>query len=595
MRVEGYAPIEDYAAIGDGRTVALVARDGSIDWLCLPNVDSPSVFGRILDADRGGAFELAPIEPFEVERRYRDWSNVLETTFKTASGTVRVTDALTLADEGLAPLRELVRQVEALNGRVEMRWRFAPRFDFARRRTRLERRSDRIVATAGPDALALAAFDAGQPSERDGAAEGAFTAESGTPATLILSAAHQEPLVLSGRADAERRLDRTDRFWRQWTGRSRYEGAWRDEVVRSALALKLLVFAPSGAIVAAPTTSLPEWIGGPRNWDYRYTWLRDAAFTLNALLELGYDDEAHSFFWWFMHASRLTLPRCQVLYRVDGSADARETELDLDGYRSSQPVRIGNDAAEQHQLDVYGTVLDSVWRFVNVSESLDRETGKDTASIADHVSKNWRRPDAGIWEVRSEPTHFTHSKAMCWLTLQRACELAERGLVPDRRRTWAREAKAVRDFFEREGWDAVRRSYIRAPTLRQVDASLLTLSLLGCSDARGERMLGTIDAIRQELGVGPLLYRYRGEDGVGGDEGAFLPCSFWLADSLARAGRIDEAAALIDELVELSNDVGLFAEEIDPDSGAFLGNFPQALCHVAFVNAAMTIEKASRI
>ena len=594
MRIDGYAPIEEYAAIGDGRTVALIARDGSIDWLCLPNVDSPSVFARILDAERGGSFELAPEGQFESERRYRDGSNVLETTFRTQSGSARVTDAMTLDDGGLTPLREVVRRIEGLEGRVSMRWRVTPRFSYGTRQARLRRGDARIVWSAGADALALASFDAGEMTVHDGAAGGAFTVESGSSATLTLAAAHQEPLVLAGRAEVERRLEYTDRFWRGWSERAEYDGPWREQVIRSALAVKLLVYAPSGAIVAAPTTSLPEWIGGMRNWDYRYTWLRDASFTLDALLGLGYRDEADAFFWWFMHASRLTLPRCQVLYRVDGGDRTPEFELELEGYRRSPPVRIGNGAAEQRQLDVYGVVLNSVWKYVEAGGTLDRRTRKDVGGIADYVVDIWRMPDSGIWEVRSEPAHFTQSKAMCWLALDRACKLAEEGRIPDRREVWRREADAIRDLFEREGWDADRHSYVREPVRRELDASLLTLSLLGCSDSRGERMSGTIDAVRRELAEGPCVYRYRGMDGVGGKEGAFIPCSFWLADALARAGRIEEAASLLDELASLANDVGLYAEEIDPRSRQFLGNFPQALCHVALVNAALSIGERGR-
>jgi GH15 family glucan-1,4-alpha-glucosidase len=594
VRIDGYAPIRDYAAIGDGRTTALVARDGSIDWLCLPDVDSPPVFGRLLDAERGGCFRLEPVEPFETERAYRPGSNVLETTFRTRSGAVRVTDALTFADHTVeAPMRELVRKVESLDGRVEMRWSVDPEFAGRRRAARIERRGSRIVFASRSDALALSTWGAGKPEIRERGVEGEFVA-AGEPAVLTLAAAHGEPLVFVGREQAERSLERTDRFWRKWSALTRYEGPWRDQVVRSALVLKLLVYSPSGAIVAAPTTSLPEQIGGVRNWDYRFAWLRDAAWSLDAMLTLGYHDEATAFFWWFMHASRLSRPRLGVLYRVDGGLQRGETDLEgVDGYRGSRPVRIGNAAADQEQLDIYGSVLDAAWRYSQSGKRIDKSTGKDLAKIADYVAKNWEEPDNGIWEVRGRRTHYTQSKALCWLALHRASQLAEAGVLPDRRERWQAAAERIRDFYERNGWEDELGSYIRAPDMRELDASLLTLALLGCEDAHADRMRRTIEAIRRELAHGPFVYRYLGEDGLPPGEGAFLACSFWLAACLARAGQVDEAAGRMEQLVAAGNDVGLYAEEIDPATGEFLGNFPQGLTHLALVNAATAIAEAS--
>ena len=594
-RQNGYVPIRDYAALGDGRTVALVARDGSVDWLCVPDADSGSVFGRILDARRGGCFELQPDQPFETERTYLDGSNVLTTTFRTADGAVRVTDAMTLGGPQLTPVRELARSVEGLSGRVPMRWRVEPRFDFGRKRTTIGLRSGRPFAAADRDALAVGAWDAGEPTLSTDAIEGRFDAESGSRALLNVAVTHQEPAVLPCRDDVEDRVRRTIEFWESWSARVRYDGRWRDEVVRGALALKLCVFSPSGAIVAAPTTSLPEWIGGNRNWDYRFTWLRDASFTTDALLRLGFDDEAHSFFWWFMHASRLTQPRLQILYRVNGGYQATEGELPhLDGYRSSKPVRVGNGAAKQVQLDVYGDVLDSVWLYVESGKSLDKATAKEVAKIADYVTEIWRDADSGIWEMRSDPTHFVHSKAMCWVALDRACRLAARGAIPDRRERWRRAADEIREFVDSRGFDPEKNSYVRAPDRRELDASLLTLSLFEYRDPRDERLVGTIEAVKRELAEGPLVYRYRSDDGVGGREGCFLTCSFWLVDALARAGRVDEATRDMETLLTYANDVGLYAEEIRPDDGAFLGNFPQALVHLALVNAAVSLMDAAR-
>jgi GH15 family glucan-1,4-alpha-glucosidase len=594
QRIDGYAPIRDYAVIGDGRTCALVARDGAIDWLPLPDVDSPAILWRIVDAEQGGAFELHPAEPFEADRKYRDGSNVLETTFRTASGSVRVTDALVLTDTSrLAPMRELVRKIDGVSGSVRMHWRFNPRFSFGTADTKVGRRVGRFFACAGADGVLLSAWDAGDVEVTDGAAHGSFETRAGSEALLDVAVTHREPIVIPARRSAEDRLTRTDRFWANWSSRARYDGPWRESVVRSVLALKLLCFAPSGAIVAAPTASLPEWIGSGRNWDYRYSWVRDASWTLDALIRLGYEDEAEAYFWWFTHASRRTQPRVQILYRVDGSTRTSEQELgSLDGYRGSRPVRVGNGAADQVQLDVYGSMLEAVWLYAKEVGRVDGATGKDIAKIADYVADHWSDPDSGIWEVRSSETHFIQSKGLCWVALDRACALAERGVIPDRSDRWRAEADAIREFIDENGWDSARGSYVRAGDLLELDASLLTLNLLGYDDPGGERFNGTIDAVRRELAVGPLVYRYRGEDGVGGKEGAFLTCSFWLAEALARGGRIDEACTLMDELTALANDVGLFAEEIDPSTNEFLGNFPQGLTHLALVNAAVAIEDA---
>jgi GH15 family glucan-1,4-alpha-glucosidase len=590
-RVDGYAPISEYALVGDGRTGALIARDGSVDWLCLPNMDSPSVFARILDARRGGSFRLEPIAPFEAERRYLDGSNVLETTFATAEGRVRVTDAMTLTDSmRISPMRELVRKVEALAGTVPLKWSLEPRFDYGRANTRIERRAGRWFAQAGPDALVLGLCDAGEGVLRDGAVTGELRLRQGESALLSLAAADREPAVIPGREDSERRLERTKRFWPNWAGRLRYEGAWPEAVTRSALALKLLTFAPSGAIVAAPTTSLPEWIGGGRNWDYRFTWLRDASWTLDAMLRLGYHDEAHAFFWWLMHASRLTQPRLQVLYCLDGSEHTKEQELDtLEGYRGSSPVRIGNGAREQVQLDVYGSVLEAIWLYGKAVGRLDGDTGKEVGRIADYVAKHWRDKDNGIWEVRDEQTHYVQSKGLCWIALDRACELAGHGLIPDRAERWRAAADELKAWVDEHGWDQQLQSYVRAPDMRELDASLLTLAVLGYDS---DRIGATIAAVERELREGPYVYRYRGEDGLTGEEGAFLTCSFWLVDAYARVGRLDDANALMEQLVGLANDVGLYSEEIDPRTGEFLGNFPQGLTHLALINAAVTIADA---
>lgn len=593
-RENGYLPIRDYAAIGDGRTVALVGRDGAVDWLCVPDLDSSSVFGALLDTERGGRFTLAPSVPYETERRYVPDTNVLETTFTTSGGTVRVTDAMTLPDGGLVPYRELARRVDGLAGEVPMQWSVEPRFSYGRESGTFALRGGIPVAARGADALAVLAWDAGAVEVGEDAVSGHFSCGSGDSSLLAMSVAHHEPLVFPARDEIELRLDGTVARWRTWASERTYEGRWRQEVVRSGLALKLLVFAPSGAIAAAATTSLPEEIGGGRNWDYRFSWPRDAAFTLQALLALGCDSEARAFFSWLLHASQLTHPRLQVLYRLNGRADAPERELALAGYRGSTPVRVGNGAAGQLQLDVYGEVLSAAALFAEFAGELDRDHGRRIAEIADLVCDLWREPDAGIWEVRADAAHFIESKMMCAVALDQAVALAERGYLPKADIVrWRRERAAVHDFVENHGYSDAKGSYVRAVGEDELDASLLLGVLAGYDSPGAPRLVGTVDAIRRELARGPLVHRYLGEDGLPGEEGAFLACSFWLAEALARQGRLEEATALIDELVGLANDVGLFAEEIDTTTGAFLGNFPQGLSHLALINAAVALAGAS--
>jgi GH15 family glucan-1,4-alpha-glucosidase len=590
----GYQPLGSYAAIGDGRTAALIAQDGSIDWLCLPDLDSPSVFGALLDADRGGRFELRPEIPFEVERSYLPDTNVLQTTFITDRGRVRVTDAMTLTS-GLAPQRELVRRVDGLSGRVPLRWSVEPRFGYGSERGRLERRLGFPVAISGRDAIAVCTTSAGEWVARGNRIGARFEAVEGARAQISLSVSSQEPLVFSPQAQVDDRLEATIAFWKRWAASRHYEGPWREAVIRSALALKLLVFAPSGAIAAAATTSLPEEIGGERNWDYRYSWVRDSAFALDAFVRLGCPAEAEAFFWWLMHASQLTHPRLQVLYRLGGGASATEKVLSLDGYRGSRPVRIGNAAVTQTQLDVYGDVFQTAWLYASARQQLDRDIGRRLAGIANLVCAIWRQPDSGIWEVRSEPVHFIHSKMMCWVALDRAARLARSGLIEDRHlKLWEREAEAIRTFIDSQGWSEDRRSYVRSAGSTDLDASLLMAVLLGYDERGSERLRATVGAIRAELGKGPLLYRYTGEDGLRGGEGFFLTCSFWLVDALARLGQVDEAAEMMDSLLGFANDVGLYSEEVDPETGELLGNFPQALVHLALINAAASIAEHER-
>jgi GH15 family glucan-1,4-alpha-glucosidase len=588
-RVGGYAPLRDYAAIGDGRTVALVARDGSIDWLPMPDLDSPTVFAAVLDGERGGRFTLEPATPYRVERRYRPGTNLLETTFHTASGSARVCDALTLPGEGLEPFRELQRRVEGLAGTVPFHWRVEPRFAYGGARMRFGSRFGLPVVSAGAEALGVIAIDAGASAK---GWSGDFATAPGSSHLLVLAMAHQDPLVFPNRRELDARFERTAAIWRRWTAGRTYDGPWREAVLRSALALKLLVFAPSGAVAAAATTSLPEMVGGERNWDYRFSWIRDSAFTLEAFLRLGCPAEARAYFWWLMHTTQLDAPRLRVMYTFGGRRPAAERELPLRGYRGSRPVRVGNAAAEQLQLDTYGELMQTTWLYAEAGNAIDPDFGRRLAAFADFVADNWRTPDSGIWEVRSEPRHFTQSKMMCAVALDKAARLAERGALPRRHRDrWLREAAAIREFVEARCYSERRRSYVRSADGEELDASVLLGLLHGYGDD-APRLRSTVEAIANGLADGVLVHRYTGDDGVPGSEGAFLACSFWLVEALARVGRVNEAADRMEELIGLANDVGLYSEEMGAD-GAFLGNLPQGLSHLALISAAAAVGEAS--
>jgi GH15 family glucan-1,4-alpha-glucosidase len=573
----------------------LVADDGAIDWLALPNLDSPSVFAALLDAERGGAFCLAPTVPYTSTRRYLPGTNVLETTFHTDAGVAQVLDAMSVYGRDLGPLRELQRRVRGVSGRVPMEWRVQPRYGYGVGPTRLTRRDGVPVAICGADALAVCSSLAGEPRVGDDSVTARFETSAGSRALIALCVANQEPLVFPTLHELDTRFDSTVTSWRSWSGTRSYDGLWVDAVARSALALKLLVYAPSGAVAAAATTSLPEQVGGGRNWDYRFCWVRDAAFTFDALLRLGCAPEARAYFWWLLHASQLTHPRLQPLYRLDGGAFAGERPLPLVGYRNSQPVRAGNAATDQLQLDAYGELLQTAWLYAEAGEPLDPDIGRRLAGIAELVCELWREPDAGIWEVRGEPEHFTQSKMMCWVALDRAGRLAERGMLPKRHAEhWCTQATAIRHFIERHCFSADLNSYVRFAGADELDASVLLGLLSGYGEARSRRWKATVDAVRRDLGDGPYVYRYTGDDGLPGGEGAFVSCSFWLAEALARNGRVGQAIDLMDELVPLANDVGLYAEEIDPATGAFLGNLPQALSHLSLISAATAIEDERR-
>jgi GH15 family glucan-1,4-alpha-glucosidase len=549
-------------------------------------VDGEPAFAALLDPDRGGRFALAPAGPLGVRRAYRPDTNVLETTFETAAGTVRVTDAMAWPPPGDGA--ELARRVEGLAGEVELRWEAAPRAGWAQDAPEVKPAPGGARVRCGEAALGIECWDAGTPAAGPGGVSGTFTCRAGDRALLALRAGASGPPPPAERDAVEARLDHTAERWERWAGACTYEGPWAAAVLRSALVLALLVDEPSGAIVAAPTTSLPERVGGARNYDYRLAWLRDANLSVDALLRVGYGDEAAAALEWLLRAAGRTHPEVWPIYTLDGGPAPEAAEAPLRGYRDSRPVRHGNDARGQLQLGTYGDLLEIAWMHVQVGRRLDDDTAARLAHAADALAVGWQRPDSGLWELH-EGAQYTQSKMACVVALDCAVRMAEAGAIPaGHAARWAAAREQARDVVETACWSDERGAYVRCPGGAELDAGVLLTARVGVPDAGGERMAGTIAALRAELGSGPLLHRF---SGAAEREGAFLPCSFWLAEALAAGGRADEAAALLDELTGLANDVGLYAEEVDPIGGAFLGNFPQALCHLGVMTAACTLTQ----
>ncbi|MBX9625525.1 MAG: glycoside hydrolase family 15 protein [Gemmataceae bacterium] len=599
---EAAPKIQDYAVIGNGRSAALVSRGGSIDWLCWPRFDSPSLFGALLDPRTGGSWGIAPALPAEVGRRYLDGTNVLETRFRTATGAATLTDFMTAVSEEdkrrlLLPEHELVRRAVCEEGEVELVVRFDPRPDYGRARARIrDAGALGLRIDMGSWLVALHGRAAFMPAEGGGVAA-RVRLRAGEAVAFALTFSAEAPGVVPHLGDAAgEKLALTAGWWRRWAARARYDGPHRDAVVRSALVLKLMSYAPSGAIVAAPTTSLPERAGGDLNWDYRFCWLRDAAFTARALFGLGYEEEAEAFCSWLLHATRLTRPELRVIYDVFGETVPRESDLPhLGGYGGSRPVRTGNGARGQVQLDVYGEVVEAVTHFAGRGRPLDRDTQAMLRHYGEYVCRHWEEPDNGIWEPRGERRHFTHSKLLCWVALDRLLALHRDGRVrgiPAAR--FAENRDRIRRDIEERGWNPKLECYTQVLGGETLDASVLQMAFLGFAGASSERMRQTYRRVVERLGAGPgLVYRY--EQSLGGREGAFAMCSFWLADFLARGGGSeDEARESFASTLRYANDLGLFAEEIDPDTGEALGNFPQAFTHVGLINAALSLEERER-
>ena len=589
-------PIADYGLVGDTRTAALCSPAGSIDWLCLPRFDDAPVFGRLVGGEAAGWFGMGPADEAHVaSRRYRPRSAVLETTWELRHSQLTLSEGMVANVAGrLLPPTLVVRRLQSRGGPSRVRICFDPRRGDPPRPPRVRRRAGAVVCTWGSLALGLSGTE---PLGLEPGRELEVVVEEDRPLVLAMAAAHREPLVHVAGERAWNELEATDAWWRAWSGEIGDVGPYREAVIRSLVTLKLLTYSPSGAPVAAPTTSLPEELGGTRNWDYRFAWPRDASIGVAAFLGAGLDQEARAFLYWLLHASRLDRPRLRPMLTLDGTAVPDERELEgWSGYADSRPVRVGNGAGGQHQLDVYGWVLDAASLLSAHGHGLYPETWRAMRGFADVAADRWADPDAGIWEVRGKPRHYVHSKLMAWMALDRALRLGETYPVRARRRArWAAAREAVAADVVARGYDEERRTFLRSYGSDELDAALLILPGLGLEEPGSRRVLGTIDAIRQGLGAGgPLVYRYPpGQDGLEGREGAFLPCSFWLVQALALAGRLDEATDLFDDLLVLAGTGGLFAEEADPSTGALLGNYPQALTHAALVQAALAVRDAA--
>ncbi|QIY67285.1 glycoside hydrolase family 15 protein [Streptomyces sp. RPA4-2] len=588
--------IEDYALIGDMQTAALVCRDGTVDWLCLPRFDSHAIFAGLLGTEEHGFWRLGPAHaadaepPMAARRSYRGDSLILESEWDTPRGTVRVTDFMPPRDG--AP--QLIRIVEGVTGRVPMRSALRMRFSYGRVVPWVHKHEGRTVAVAGPDSVW---FDT--PCETYGKAlttYADFTVAPGDRIAFTISwePSHKRPPALP---EPEQALEATEEFWRDWVDQCTYHGPYREAVVRSLITLKALTYAPTGGIVAAPTTSLPEEIGGVRNWDYRYTWLRDAAITLSSLLRTGYREEARAWREWLLRAVAGDPENLQIMYGIAGERELGEAELDwLPGYENSGPVRVGNGAAHQLQLDVYGEVTEALHLAHMTGLSRNDYASLLQLKLIRYLEDHWDQPDEGIWEVRGPRRHFVHSKVMAWVAVDRTIKLIESGDADGPLEKW----RELRDDIHRDvcekGYDKERNTFTQSYGSRELDASLLLIPQMGFLPPDDKRVIGTIEAIQRELSTSDgFILRYptsgedAGVDGLEGDEGAFLACSFWMADDLAMIGRVDEARKLFERLLALRNDLGLLAEEWDPRLQRQVGNFPQAFSHVPLIDTALRL------
>lgn len=591
-RVGGYLPLRAYAVVGDGHTCALSSSDGSIDWWAAPTMASPPVFGRVLDADRGGFFGVRPRDGFESDRRLADDAATPETFFRTSSGVVRLLDSL-LELDGDAPQSVLVRRVIGVEGAVTLDWEIVVGDRFGEHDGSVQASSNDGVGWLAASDLRLAVVtkNAGPVDVTARGFTGSMVCRAGEESLIAVVCAEQEVPAADVVAH---RAQEGDRVWRDWSNGIRYQGPWREAVRRSGIVLKQLTYQPTGALQAAATTSLPECVGGDLNYDYRFTWVRDTAFAIDAMSTIGMDAEVRAVMRCLLNEVRTTAPQIRVLYTIEGAkVDGHDDEVSgWEGYRGSKPVRVGNQAANQRQLGVTGDLIDAVWRYVRHGNQLDASDAQLVADVADETCKIWKEKDSGIWEL-NQHRFYTISKIGCWTALDRAARLAGDGRLPDRQaRRWRETADEIRFYIEENCWSPEKASYTMHAGGDDLDCGVLLAARTGYCDSDDARLASTVDAIRRELSAGgPLLYRY---SGVQKDEGAFVACSFWLVEALAHLGRLDEARAVMDEMVALANDVCLYSEQIDPRTFEFLGNVPQALSHLALIGAASSIATAEQ-
>jgi GH15 family glucan-1,4-alpha-glucosidase len=586
--------IEDYALIGDCQTAALVGRNGSIDWLCWPRFDSPACFAALLGTADNGFWKIAPCDgAARIRRSYRPGTLVLETEFETAEGAVTLTDFMPVQ----SGQSDLVRIVAGRRGRVAMETEGVLRFDYGASVPWVTIGADRLSAraVAGPDMALLCSPVPLENRERRTWAR--FEVGAGDTLAFVLThcASHLET---PRQVDAKHALAETEAFWKEWSGRCKVGGRWSDTVCRSLITLKALTYAPTGGIVAAPTTSLPEKIGGVRNWDYRLCWLRDATLTLLALMDAGYYDEALAWREWLVRAVAGSPAQMQIMYGLAGERRLTELEIPwLAGYEGSTPVRIGNAASAQFQLDVYGELLDALYQACKGGLARHDIAWSLQTALLEHLAKAWEQPDEGIWEVRAARRHFTYSKVMAWVAFDRAVKMVEAFQLPAPVERWREMRSRIHADVCERGFSRQRNAFVQSYGAEELDGSLLQIALTGFLPAQDPRVLSTVEAIRRDLTVDGFVQRYRTHESIDGlppGEGVFLACSFWLADNYCLQGRWDEATALFERLVGLCNDVGLLAEEYDPVAKRFLGNFPQAFSHVALVNTAMNLGNRER-